>query len=529
MKQKTRLLALSVALTMCVGSIGIAACGEKPVETHLIHVSAGWETDENNHWKICTECGVKFSEGAHSYSKGKCICGKVDPNAPPEEDLPPPPVDDTPVDYDPAVDDQATEGLAYTEMKDESGEVIGYRVGPGDDYDMATSELYIPQRHNGLPVLCIGMDLDTYQQLAESGISEVELKAAYKENGFYENQFLKTVHMGREVKYIGPCAFTLCSILESVEFAERLESIESQAFAACYGLKSLDLSSTRCTKIGFHAFDACTSLETAVLSDTVRTLDDGAFVSTVAMKEITVGKRLATIGANVFYGCTSLTNIELPDSLQSIGESAFQGSGLVSIDFGNGVGTIGAKAFLQCAMLEEVNLPDSVYEIGELSFGECMSSEVEGVSEATGLKRVTIGTGLEEIPEKAFHFNGLIESVVLKGVKRICSGAFEADNGMTSIDFGDKLEIIESSAFWSCTALKEIVFPDSIYTIGKAAFQMCTGLETITLGKNLSVIQELAFDRCTNIKKVIYNGTYEDWQFVNTNNAIKTPDEFLGK
>ena len=55
------------------------ACGH---EITCDHSNVGaWQSDDDNHWKVCATCGMEVSKAAHSYADGQCECGKADPNA----------------------------------------------------------------------------------------------------------------------------------------------------------------------------------------------------------------------------------------------------------------------------------------------------------------------------------------------------------------------------------------------------------------------------------------------------------------
>ncbi|MDE5592417.1 MAG: hypothetical protein K2I75_00525, partial [Clostridiales bacterium] len=42
------------------------------------HTATSWVAATNGHHKVCTVCGLKFDEGAHSYTDGTCVCGMED-------------------------------------------------------------------------------------------------------------------------------------------------------------------------------------------------------------------------------------------------------------------------------------------------------------------------------------------------------------------------------------------------------------------------------------------------------------------
>ncbi len=526
MKQK-RSLALLLAMSMCASTFAFVACGET---AHTKHTLSDWKSDNTNHWKICTECNEKFEEGAHSFSEGVCsVCGKEDPNAQKpndkdddeEEELPPLP-------YDPSTDKE-TPGLDFTEITDEDGAIIGYSVKPGSRYDRETEELFLPQRHNDRPVLCVGLSLEEYTAATESEMSQEELLAFGRENGFSSSS-LKTVHIGPETTMIGPYAFSVCLNIKKIELPERIRSIEAAAFASCSYLEEINFPEGL-RSIGYHAFDACQTLKKATLPSTLKTLDDGAFVNNQSLEEVTLSRKLTSIGAYTFYGTSALKTIALTDNIDSIGDYAFASSGLESIDFGDNVQTLGESAFFSCGKLESVEIPDCVTSIGKSCFDQCVNqvtNEDGTTTYASGLKNVKIGSGVSEITERAFENNMLLETVELTEAQIIGEYAFSCCPKLKNFNFGNSLLRIDTCAFYSCTDLEELAFPDTLTNIGKAAFQQCRGLKKVTLGLNLSVIEEIAFDYCYGIEEIIYRGSFTDWGYVQNKGGLKAPTEYLG-
>lgn len=99
------------------------------------------------------------------------------------------------------------------------------------------------------------------------------------------------------------------------------------------------------TGIGVFAIGECSLITGAIIPDTVKYLDDYAFV-----------------------GCSSLKTIRLPDGVERIGSSAFSGcKSLKEIYLGKSVRTIGEAAFSRCAFTE-LEIPASVTIIGRIAF-----------------------------------------------------------------------------------------------------------------------------------------------------------------
>ncbi len=73
----TPVLAACMAFGVCFTA---AACGE----TAHQHSGGTWDHDENNHWKICAECGERYEESEHHFTNGVCECGQTEEPAAPK-------------------------------------------------------------------------------------------------------------------------------------------------------------------------------------------------------------------------------------------------------------------------------------------------------------------------------------------------------------------------------------------------------------------------------------------------------------
>ena len=93
-------------------------------------------------------------------------------------------------------------------------------------------------------------------------------------------------------------------------------------------------------------------------------------------------------------------------------------------------------------------------------------------------------------------------SIKLLGVRIIKGHAFYYNcRGLTDVEFGDKLETLERSAFSHCAALKKIRMP-SVRTIGEHAFANCYKLSDVEFGETLRTLQLFAFSHCDKLKRI---------------------------
>ena len=75
-----------------------------------------------------------------------------------------------------------------------------------------------------------------------------------------------------------------------------------------------------------------------------------------------------------------------------------------------------------------------------------------------------------------------IEKVSFVNVENIGNGAFKGCTGLTQVDFGEKITVIGSEAFYG-TGLTNLDFPSSVNRIGPGAFADCSELQTIDFSR----------------------------------------------
>lgn len=169
-----------------------------------------------------------------------------------------------------------------------------------------------------------------------------------------------------EIESIGDGAFRTCSSLTGIDFPGTLKSIGSSAFQGCASLVSVP-NLSKVTKMGWGAFCECNNLQASVDLSSLQNIPDNAFCY------------------------TPVKIVGLCDSLKSIGEWAFIQSN-VAVQLPRTLETIGNYAFYYGTLPEQLSIPDSVTSVGTAAFS--------GVG---GVKDVTIGRGLTEIPSGMFE------------------------------------------------------------------------------------------------------------------------------
>lgn len=231
---------------------------------------------------------------------------------------------------------------------------------------------------------------------------------------FQNDTALKTVYLPSTITSLPSSAFSNCSSLENVIFADNcaLSAISASAFNKCSSLKNIDLPDNITTisstafqysglisielpidlvTIGDRTFQSCLSLESVVFHDNVTTLGQQVFIYCSALKNVVLSNTLSSVNRGIFASCTSLETIELPDSLTVIGDSMFSGcSSLKYVKLPGEATSLGSSVFASCTSLETIDLPDTISSIGSLAFSE------------TAIESITIPASVTSINTTAF-------------------------------------------------------------------------------------------------------------------------------
>ena len=104
---------------------------------------------------------------------------------------------------------------------------------------------------------------------------------------------------------------------------------------------------------------------------------------------------------------------------------------------------------------------------------------------------------LEKIRELSFYESGIEKIVIPKGVEEIQDRAFEYCRNLRKVVFeeGSVLKKIGNVAFCNCTNLKNVQLPDGLETIGICCFED-SGLEEIIFPASVKSIEPQACWRC---------------------------------
>ena len=303
-----------------------------------------------------------------------------------------------------------------------------------------------------------------------------------------------------------------------VAVPEEFTTIAEGAFADNMKLKEVVIPAT-CIEIGFGAFSGCDNLEKITVPFIGGSLTDNTFLAYIfgaaSYTDNTFSYRIIVEGAGEIDESTLTGSFYIPRSLRivvintpitEIPEGAFYYAyGLEKViaykytddaapnadsEYTYRIGTIGVSAFEGCHHIGYDYNAESEYYMQWL-------------------------VGVETICDKAFkgytsendYYTSSLRNIgTLENVVTIGNEAFEFNNGISYVRFGDKLERIGVSAFASVNLLQQVIIPDSCTYIGDNAFNKCIYLSSVTIGKNVEYIGEGAFGASATLTEIFFKG-----------------------
>jgi len=417
-------------------------------------------------------------------------------------------------------------------------------------YEGTNSEVFIPNRINGLPVISIA-DLT-----------------------FMNNSQIEIVHIPDNINKIG--RFENCSKLKEVTFGKnsQLTHIPNRAFFNTTQLKNITIPKT-ITHIGDYAFYQNLSLETFKIPISLISIGQYTFYNNSKLYNIVLPATIEFIGSSAFYnsglsyGCiylevasvpstwsTSWTNksslqihwgvsikddyivnltetntyriigylgneskIIIPKQIDDIdvthiGSYAFAGHlGLIGVTLSINITTVENGAFLNTNNLKYGIIPLSVISIGQSAFStNSDNTRIYAQAESKGAgwnSSWYMGDADEAIfvywntvPEQVgfyedFQYIKKNNEITITGLLKPLETVI-----IPSIIDNSAVKSIGKIAFFENELLSEVQLPEGLTIIELGAFAGSSNLKTINIPSTLQIISEYAFDGCTSLTSI---------------------------
>lgn len=169
---------------------------------------------------------------------------------------------------------------------------------------------------------------------------------------------------------------------------------------------------------------------------------------------------------------------------------------LRKVSLGTGIENIGERAFSGCKNLEEFEFPSTLRTIGDFAF-----------SGDTCLVVTSLPNEIKDISRYAFSSCLNLKTLQMPAsLDSIGQGAFSGCSRLEEIKFNEGLRIIDSGAFEK-TGLVDVKLPESLELLYERAFSNCTDLKSVVIGSNCSLTPQYSntyqFNNCTNLKSVV--------------------------
>lgn len=311
------------------------------------------------------------------------------------------------------------------------------------DYKGYDTEVTIPSKIDGYTVTGVEyMDTSNVRKIVMPDTVTYIGESAFADSS--DGVPLEEVVLSKNLKTIGPWAFSGCFELKSIDIPESVNEIENGAFSGCYSLENFNVSQN--INFGDRVFGENMWSSIKALSDDYNTwlYDDNA------------SDFFVWNGCLFAYRGSSKTPV-IPSGVCGIGDKVFENSDITGVTIPEGVRYINNGAFKNCTSLKNIKIPKSVQKIGGYAFYECSS-----------LSSVTFSVGLKSIEDNAFGYCESLKKVVLpEGLEKL-DGAFCGCYNLENITFPSSLSEIDSdrSAIYDTKWYENIADSAPIYCGG---------------------------------------------------------------
>ncbi len=321
---------------------------------------------------------------------------------------------------------------------------------------------------------------------------------------------------GYTVIAIGAGAFSGTQHITSVTIPASVTSIDATAFDRCDRIKTYTVDAGNTvyasdsgiiynvgfTEIKFIPLDLSGNI---VVKDGVVSIAEGAFADRKNLTGITFPDSVSTVGLAALRGCTSLTYLSTPTFPKKYGANA-GGDALFGNGYSSGQSNNVRTLVIRCGIGQYDNYYSSFTNLEKLVFSG--TSIASATVYLDPFKNLNIKELYFESAVGALSSNAIGEFRAVVDMRSVPQNMFSGRN-VTSVEFTDKVVVVNSGAFSGCKVLRSVKLGGGTKMIGANAFENCISLMEIDL-LNVEKIGENAFVGCTDLIKIKVGSTLSE-------------------
>lgn len=380
-------------------------------------------------------------------------------------------------------------------------------------------EIDIPNYYNDLPIRYVG----GFSSKPITKVTMHEGMLGINSSAFSSCTSLIEVNFANTTSSIGSSAFYNCTALTSIIFPKSLSTLNSQCFQSCSRLFNVSFGECKnSVDVQYYAFQGCSSLTAlymneASLNTSCNTSYNAKWFGNVSALYFTSAKAICRCSYqhystgqsyltsyyynHPFYNTSSkgkiyLNNVDisvlnLTDDITSIGRGCFQHCNNISSINLNNVTTINMGAFAYSSI-------QAVFTTSELT-----TIDTCAFAYASSLEFFDFKIGLITINQEAFYScTKLNFSSLPSSLKTIGPSAFYNNDALVEVRLPSSISSLGSSAFASCDRLSSINFPILLTVINSSLFSGCVALTQFQMHWRVTTIGGSAFNGCVKLETI---------------------------